>query len=222
MSTDEWRRQYAPDGYVDLWVEEEFNAGSRVVVRLRARCVSLHALLPWRPVWLAPALGEARRCLWVARRARGSTKGHPQAEWGWRLSRGGGRRAGATRTRAPRRARAAARAPAPAARRATASRSSTATLTRRLRWTCRRTGACWLGVVFLDDSNKQSCGASLRKGGRGGRRGACAVKSVCSRAAHGGRHGCSTAHFLDSTLAVARRAAPAVRSAASRAAACGC
>jgi hypothetical protein len=60
MSTDEWRRQYAPDGYVDLWVEEEFNAGSRVVVRSRVRSVMLRALQPWRPVWLAPALSEAR------------------------------------------------------------------------------------------------------------------------------------------------------------------
>ena len=36
LSTEEWRRRYAQDGCVDLWVEEEFNAGSRVVVR-RAR-----------------------------------------------------------------------------------------------------------------------------------------------------------------------------------------
>ena len=32
MTTEEWRRQYEQNGYVDLWVEEEFNAGSRLVV----------------------------------------------------------------------------------------------------------------------------------------------------------------------------------------------
>ena len=32
MSTAEWRAKYERDGYVDLWVEEEFNAGSRLVV----------------------------------------------------------------------------------------------------------------------------------------------------------------------------------------------
>ena len=35
LTTEEWRRRYETDGYVDLWVEEEFNAGSRVVVRHR-------------------------------------------------------------------------------------------------------------------------------------------------------------------------------------------
>ena len=32
MSTAEWRAKYERDGCVDLWVEEEFNAGSRLVV----------------------------------------------------------------------------------------------------------------------------------------------------------------------------------------------
>lgn len=32
MSTDEWRSTYEKDGMVDLWVEEEFNAGSRLKV----------------------------------------------------------------------------------------------------------------------------------------------------------------------------------------------
>lgn len=32
MSTEEWRNQYEKDGMVDLWVEEEFNAGSRLKV----------------------------------------------------------------------------------------------------------------------------------------------------------------------------------------------
>ncbi|CAL8464925.1 g4460 [Coccomyxa elongata] len=31
MRTDDWQKQYEADGYVDLWVEEEFNAGSRLV-----------------------------------------------------------------------------------------------------------------------------------------------------------------------------------------------
>lgn len=31
MSTEEWRARYEKDGAVDLWVEEEFNAGSRLV-----------------------------------------------------------------------------------------------------------------------------------------------------------------------------------------------
>lgn len=35
LTTEEWRRRYETDGYVDLWVVEEFNAGSRVVVRHR-------------------------------------------------------------------------------------------------------------------------------------------------------------------------------------------
>ena len=32
MSTAEWRAKYERGGCVDLWVEEEFNAGSRLVV----------------------------------------------------------------------------------------------------------------------------------------------------------------------------------------------
>jgi ferredoxin len=33
MTTDEWRAAYMrQDGTVDLWVEEEFNSGSRLVV----------------------------------------------------------------------------------------------------------------------------------------------------------------------------------------------
>ena len=34
MTTEEWRAQYEKDGRVDLWVEEEFNSGSRLVVSL--------------------------------------------------------------------------------------------------------------------------------------------------------------------------------------------
>lgn len=34
MSTDQWRAAYERNGHVDLWVEEEFNSGSRLVVRM--------------------------------------------------------------------------------------------------------------------------------------------------------------------------------------------
>ena len=34
MSTAEWREQHERDGRVDLWLEDEFNAGSRLVVSL--------------------------------------------------------------------------------------------------------------------------------------------------------------------------------------------
>jgi hypothetical protein len=33
LSTEEWRARYEQDGAVDLWVEEEFNSGSRLTVR---------------------------------------------------------------------------------------------------------------------------------------------------------------------------------------------
>ena len=33
MTTQEWQHAHEADGYVDLWVEEEFNSGSRLVVR---------------------------------------------------------------------------------------------------------------------------------------------------------------------------------------------
>ena len=32
MTTDEWRSAYEQEGCVDLWVEEEFNSGSRLMV----------------------------------------------------------------------------------------------------------------------------------------------------------------------------------------------
>ena len=32
MTTEEWESKYAADGCVDLWVEEEFNSGSRLMV----------------------------------------------------------------------------------------------------------------------------------------------------------------------------------------------
>ena len=32
ISTEEWQSRYEQDGTVDLWVEEEFNAGSRLSV----------------------------------------------------------------------------------------------------------------------------------------------------------------------------------------------
>ena len=36
MTTDAWQQTYEADGYVDLWVQEEFNSGSRLVVCLLA------------------------------------------------------------------------------------------------------------------------------------------------------------------------------------------
>ena len=41
MSTAEWRQAYEQAGGVDLWVEEEFNAGSRLTVRLQV----LHSVI---------------------------------------------------------------------------------------------------------------------------------------------------------------------------------
>lgn len=32
MTTAEWQAKYEKDGRVDLWLEEEFNSGSRLVV----------------------------------------------------------------------------------------------------------------------------------------------------------------------------------------------
>ena len=32
MTTEEWQQAYEADGFVDLWVQEEFNSGSRLVV----------------------------------------------------------------------------------------------------------------------------------------------------------------------------------------------
>ncbi len=32
LTTEEWRALYEKDGCVDLWVEEEFNSGSRLIV----------------------------------------------------------------------------------------------------------------------------------------------------------------------------------------------
>lgn len=32
LTTEEWRALYEQDGAVDLWVEEEFNSGSRLSV----------------------------------------------------------------------------------------------------------------------------------------------------------------------------------------------
>lgn len=41
MTTDEWRQTYEQEGCVDLWVEEEFNSGSRLIVSSAASsCVA--------------------------------------------------------------------------------------------------------------------------------------------------------------------------------------
>jgi len=42
MSTEEWRAEYEQEGCVDLWVEEEFNSGSRLMVSPTA-LLSIHA-----------------------------------------------------------------------------------------------------------------------------------------------------------------------------------
>ena len=34
MTTEAWQEEFEADGYVDLWVQEEFNSGSRLVVCL--------------------------------------------------------------------------------------------------------------------------------------------------------------------------------------------
>ena len=34
MTTNEWREAYEQEGCVDLWVEEEFNSGSRLMVSI--------------------------------------------------------------------------------------------------------------------------------------------------------------------------------------------
>ncbi len=44
MSTEEWRAAYERDGCVDLWVEEEFNSGSRLMVSPMA-LLSIHAFI---------------------------------------------------------------------------------------------------------------------------------------------------------------------------------
>ena len=44
MTTDEWRAAYEQEGCVDLWVEEEFNSGSRLMVCLI--CSSRHCHVP--------------------------------------------------------------------------------------------------------------------------------------------------------------------------------
>lgn len=45
MTTAEWRAKYEKDGTIDLWAEEEFNAGSRLVVNFWGGCWT------WGFVW---------------------------------------------------------------------------------------------------------------------------------------------------------------------------
>lgn len=50
MSTAEWRSKYEKEGTIDLWLEEEFNSGSRLVVCSRIRaCVHSLAHLQGGP-----------------------------------------------------------------------------------------------------------------------------------------------------------------------------
>lgn len=43
MTTAEWESKYAADGCVDLWVEEEFNSGSRLMVSIQPHASSTWA-----------------------------------------------------------------------------------------------------------------------------------------------------------------------------------
>jgi hypothetical protein len=56
MTTEEWRAKYEKDGCVDLWVEEEFNAGSRLVVGGWSRGCAV----VWRQVPVAAPGGGMR------------------------------------------------------------------------------------------------------------------------------------------------------------------
>lgn len=56
MTTEEWRAKYEKDGTVDLWVEEEFNSGSRLVVGDVGVAVAVCSLQPSR------ASRGVRRC----------------------------------------------------------------------------------------------------------------------------------------------------------------
>lgn len=47
MKTEEWQQQYEADGYVDLWVEEEFNSGSRLVVSFNPIIAATGMLCLW-------------------------------------------------------------------------------------------------------------------------------------------------------------------------------
>ena len=49
MTTEEWQQQYEADGYVDLWVQEEFNSGSRLVVSPLDTWLMLHAVTTCLP-----------------------------------------------------------------------------------------------------------------------------------------------------------------------------
>lgn len=53
LTNKEWKEKYEIDGCVDLWVEEEFNAGSRLVVMNTV----VHLVLFWQPM-------TTSTCLW--------------------------------------------------------------------------------------------------------------------------------------------------------------
>jgi ferredoxin len=46
ITTEEWRAKYEKDGMVDLWVEEEFNSGSRLKVSSPSLHLTLCTLSP--------------------------------------------------------------------------------------------------------------------------------------------------------------------------------
>ena len=49
MTTEEWQQAYEADGFVDLWVQEEFNSGSRLVVRPRQSASPTSRHTRWTP-----------------------------------------------------------------------------------------------------------------------------------------------------------------------------
>lgn len=80
LTTEEWRALYEKDGCVDLWVQEEFNSGSRLVVgaggqgagvgwRVGQRIRSLRGgwsslLLCVRPEWGTETASGGAQCVW--------------------------------------------------------------------------------------------------------------------------------------------------------------
>jgi hypothetical protein len=97
MTTEAWRAKYEKDGMVDLWVEEEFNSGSRLVVggarpalpghaarRCAAAALRGHPSLPLRRRPSAPLLlcrRAAERCTLAAWPASARARAPRRARW---------------------------------------------------------------------------------------------------------------------------------------------
>ena len=65
MTTNEWRDAYEQEGCVDLWVEEEFNSGSRLMVSSAGFSCA------------APFLAAGRTAIPYVRKCKGSTERPP-------------------------------------------------------------------------------------------------------------------------------------------------